>query len=382
MSVGKRKREFEPVPRKACVALTGARKLAEGASNDDPRHSKTSLHEASADGSQRRKLRDMEEERALRECRASANKKPRQSPRMPAGPSDTLRAVENHTSHPTTSNGGLPRVQLPRGNDANSTPASVAGGGIGGNCSVIPREYLEGKISLAELCEFRHHLLLNGNDVDKLAFRILQELLLSPNLGLREDLVGPFSNAMTKATVNQYVSDKGEVCVSMQDIPELLKCRDPTVEHVYQTEQMGDVRGDVWDEGWERSKSEEDRALTMMHENIVYLFRSHDHIDSKDQLAKALNIFRGDTWKQVLNPQGFVPLDRHGQAVMARKHDDICRNDVLLGNLRESLLHRNNEYERVTAGGEGNLHARAPLSCTPSAEGGAEMERYKQSVRG
>lgn len=139
----------------------------------------------------------------------------------------------------------------------------------------VPEEYLNEPMSVSEWREFRHFILNEGSDVDKLAYKMMQEIILSPVLGINDTSLAPFSRAMMAAVNKQYNTPKG-VFAKLSDYPPGLLRLDPK----YNSTQKGD-------EDWSRYQTPEYLALCQVRDNIDFTFNTNEDAVKQEALARA-----------------------------------------------------------------------------------------------
>lgn len=130
---------------------------------------------------------------------------------------------------------------------------------------IVSREYLNTPMPVTEWRELRHSVLSGTSDVDKLAYKMMQELVLSPVLGINETLLAPLSNAMMSAVNKHYVTPHG-ICAKLSDFPTGLLRMDPK----YNSELKADA-------DWSQYQTPEYLALCQFRDNLEYTFDNHRH---------------------------------------------------------------------------------------------------------
>lgn len=125
---------------------------------------------------------------------------------------------------------------------------------------LVPKEWLEGKMTVAEWRELRQFAFNKGDDVDKLAYKMLQEIILSPVVGIDFHNLAPFSRAMLKSVNKLYFTGKG-VFARFSDYPEALVLGDQR----YNSESKED-------EKWSLQQDSEYLALCNVNDNLVFTF--------------------------------------------------------------------------------------------------------------
>lgn len=83
----------------------------------------------------------------------------------------------------------------------------------------VPSEWISQPVSLDEWRQFRHLIFMNGTNAERLAFKIIQDLLLSPTVGLPLNALRDLSDML--ARVPQRVKN-GTVYLQMRDLPPCL----------------------------------------------------------------------------------------------------------------------------------------------------------------
>lgn len=191
---------------------------------------------------------------------------PRDSERF--GNGDHHRRHSAGSSHPDRGNGELQR------RSASAPSALVAPSRSPDTFNpedypVVPEEFLNESMSVAEWRELRHFILNEGSDVDKLAYKMMQEIILSPVLGINDTSLAPFSRAMMASVKKQYFTPRG-VFAKLSDFPEGLLRLDPK----YNSEAKED-------EEWARHQTPEYLALCQVRDNIEFTFNTNEHPSAK-----------------------------------------------------------------------------------------------------
>ncbi|KAI0567829.1 pentachlorophenol monooxygenase [Gracilaria domingensis] len=132
----------------------------------------------------------------------------------------------------------------------------------------IPQDFLDERMSMSEWRELRRAVFEKGNDVDKLAFKILVEMLLSPTRGVREDALDDFNSAIKKMKNAHYFSKETGSYMRYDGVPEKMRKRDQRF-----------VDGD---EKWLDAQSNEDKALHLMCENLYYIFDQSENFEEME----------------------------------------------------------------------------------------------------
>eukprot|EP00178_Gracilaria_changii_P027787 TRINITY_DN914_c1_g2_i1.p2 TRINITY_DN914_c1_g2~~TRINITY_DN914_c1_g2_i1.p2 ORF type:complete len:741 (-),score=177.98 TRINITY_DN914_c1_g2_i1:729-2951(-) len=122
----------------------------------------------------------------------------------------------------------------------------------------VPQEFLDAHMSLSEWRELRRAVFEKGDEVDKLSFKIVAEMLLSPTVGVREDALTQLDRAIKRMRNEHYYSRETGSYTASTSIPEKLWKRERRF-----------VEGD---EEWMKQQSEEDKAMHLLCENVHYIF--------------------------------------------------------------------------------------------------------------
>lgn len=125
---------------------------------------------------------------------------------------------------------------------------------------LVPKEWMEGKMTMAEWRELRTFAFTKGDDVDKLAYKMLQEIILSPVVGIDFYKLAPFSRAMLKSVNKVYFTGE-EVFARFSDYPEALILGDRR----YSSERKED-------EEWFLEQDSEYLALCNVNDNLLFTF--------------------------------------------------------------------------------------------------------------
>ncbi|CDF39523.1 unnamed protein product [Chondrus crispus] len=216
-----------------------------GTRTQDPRSSEGSIrYESSTGSSQRRRLLD----RRDLEFKGQESRKERSGEeyrRIDAGPSSRI-----------DGDGRTPDAVAARGSPRTFNPEEHP---------IVSRGYLNTPMPVTEWRELRHSVLSGTSDVDKLAYKMMQELVLSPVLGINETLLAPLSKAMMSAVNKHYVTPHG-IFAKLSDFPTGLLRMDPK----YNSELKADA-------DWSQYQTPEYLALCQFRDNLEYTFDNHRH---------------------------------------------------------------------------------------------------------
>lgn len=95
--------------------------------------------------------------------------------------------------------------------------------------------------------------------MEQLAFKMLQELILSPILGMREDYLGPLNSALMKDMADQYAVPHEGVFARFSD-----------VRKVFNGPKKEFAEGN---EDWMKKQTKEQLAVSLFEENLEFLFK-------------------------------------------------------------------------------------------------------------
>lgn len=159
-------------------------------------------------------------------------------------------------------------VPLPVAPASTSVPSTPSPGAISTerlfpNGRILPKEHLSQPITKSELRELRHWVFDKGTDVEQLAFKMLQELILSPILGIREDYLGPLNNALMKDMADQYAVPHEGIFARFSDVRKVFN--GPKKEFAEGNEE------------WMKKQTKEQLAVSLFEENLEFLFKPFQH---------------------------------------------------------------------------------------------------------
>lgn len=177
---------------------------------------------------------------------------------------------------------------------------------------MVSREYLNAPMSVSEWRELRHFLLTSGSDIDKLAFKLLQEITLSPLVGMSEKSLQPLSNAMMDVN-KHYVTPHG-IFTKLNDYPMGIQRLDPR----YNSTDEADI-------DWADYQSSEYLALCQFLDNFQYAFNNHENPTKGNKFSRYEIPFRGSFGVKTQRKGPGVLLD--GQAPPL--YDDAVAADPL-----------------------------------------------------
>lgn len=322
-----------PSPRDPCLAsrsgalsstLESGRKrtrLANGAEaamnhpNSSPPSRVTVPHsrpvfEPTPDGAQRRKLRDLKAERAERE---------KSNQRLPDISRDDPRRSGDFERFDTVRSSGDP-TRRASWDSSKKQPLR-----LDDQADTIPMDFISGPMSVPEWRELRKTVFGQGDDVDQLAFKLLQEIILSPVLGIRFDALKPFSDALLKSVGKQYFKYDTGAYVRLSDFPSSLRFR-----------QVG-----FGDPEWLKEKSPEEVAVCLVMDNILYSFdATEDSEEAKQQDLSVLpsrglfGLHNGATSRAVMRDGGRAP-----------RYEDAVNQDPLFTKLYNYLAQKHMQQQ-------------------------------------
>lgn len=216
-------------------------------------------------------------------------------------------------------------VAVPKGGYKSGGPDTCGSVSVGDGRScahdqarLIPTSYLEETMKISEWRELRCFVFEKGNAVDKLAFKLLQEIILSPVMGVRFDALRPFSRAMLKSVGKQYFQDSFGPYARFTDYPDLLRFREP--------------RFSQGDPEWQKSKSVEEQAVCLVMDNIMYSFNTGEDCE---------NVVNADMSTFPTRGSFGVRSGQHSSAAIMRdggrapRYEDSVGQDVLFNRLLE-----------------------------------------------
>lgn len=186
----------------------------------------------------------------------------------------------------------------------------------------VSREWLKEPMELHEWRDLRSVVFSqDGSDVDCLAFKMLQEIILSPLLGIRQDLLKPLSRAVSEAAGDQVAVPGDGVFVRLSKLLGL-KCGP-------------DPRYREGNEDWIKEQSPEMLAMCALMENIRFMFSPYENADS----APNSNL-------EGFPLRGSFGLRKDAHAAFAQmkgrtpRFDDAVGNDGLFKQILYGLLQR------------------------------------------
>ncbi|PXF44062.1 hypothetical protein BWQ96_06143 [Gracilariopsis chorda] len=122
----------------------------------------------------------------------------------------------------------------------------------------VPDAFLDAVPSMSEWREMRHCVFEKGDDVDKLAFKLMQEILLSPTLGIQASALDHLDRAIKKHGAAHYYSKATGGYSYRKDLADKMWKRERRF-----------IEGD---EKWMKEQSDEDKAMHLFCENVHYAF--------------------------------------------------------------------------------------------------------------
>lgn len=127
-------------------------------------------------------------------------------------------------------------------------------------------DFLNTRMPMSEWKQLRDHIDVTGSAEEKLCYKVFQEIILSPTLGIAEASLKPLSNAMGELPY-YYDRDKAEIFLNAIDIPRLQDGLETSSSVLYRT---GNQVPSVSAEGEAMSDSEKSMALFL--DNVIYAF--------------------------------------------------------------------------------------------------------------
>lgn len=184
----------------------------------------------------------------------------------------------------------------------------------------VPQSWLAEPVTLQDLRDLRSLVLNQGTDADRLAFKMLQEIILSPLLGIRSNLLKPLSNAVSQAA-GQYAVHESGVFVRLSKILQFKAGPDPRYRD--------------GDEEWIKEQTPEMLAMCALMENLRFMFSPCENGESVPHSKLDSFPLRGSFG---------VRMDAHASYAQMKgrtpRYDDSVGNDALFREILASLLDR------------------------------------------
>lgn len=203
-------------------------------------------------------------------------------------------------------------VPLPAASaSATSTPSpgAISTERLFPNGRILPKEHLSQPITKSELRELRHWVFDKGTDVEQLAFKMLQELILSPILGIREDYLGPLNRALMKDMADQYAVPHEGVFARFSDVRKVFN--GPKKEFAEGNEE------------WMKKQTKEQLAVSLFEENLEFLFKPYHDVENGPTQAPATYPTRGTFGSRPIGDRG-----RADGAQQSRYQDKVIEDNL------------------------------------------------------
>lgn len=184
----------------------------------------------------------------------------------------------------------------------------------------VPESFKNEPMSLSEWRELRHKAFSKGDAVDQLAFKILQEVILSPVLGIRSSALKPLSDALVKnPSLHFFFPEHQAAHARFPDFP---------------SEFLDEGRAK---EGGYGGETPEQLALLLTIDNIVYTFKTfQDHEVSKSGTHPGELPWRGDFGPKSVKKG---PEDEKGQKARYALANDLLYNRIFRNELAKYREH-------------------------------------------
>lgn len=182
---------------------------------------------------------------------------------------------------------------------------------------LVPKEWLNDEMNLSEWRELRRSVFSQGSDVDKLAYKIMQELLMSPTAGIGFDWLKPISDSLMDIGGTQHFNPHTGGFFSAANIPEEL--RDPRATGM-ESEKNG-------------KNSDSKAALRKLADNIAFSFFVEDDVPNARNTNPEEFPFRGTIGKRQLSSD---PSVYSGTCLHSRYPDSVAE-DPLFRRIFESM---------------------------------------------
>lgn len=182
---------------------------------------------------------------------------------------------------------------------------------------LVPKQWLNEPMVLKEWAELRETAFKYGDDIDKLAFKIMKETLLSPTCGIGFDWLQPISKALMEFGGEQHFNPYTGGFYRADRVPEVL--REPQ-------------NSEEKEENYKRGSEEEKKiALRKLADNLAYLFFPEDDMLPIHNPADAP--MRGGIGLRTIahNPEQYT-----GHSLRSKFHDCVLE-DKLFAFLSEQI---------------------------------------------
>lgn len=235
-------------------------------------------------------------------------------------------AANAHTADPASTGqskshgNGVPHTENPR---ESATAAVVAFPSVGDEqlfpgAQKVPREWLEEPMPKSEWLEMRNNILRPDStspDVDQLAFKIMQEILLSPIRGMKFHALAPFSRALLAAVPDHYAVPQEGFFARFSDVKKVMK--GPNAKF-----RDGDTE-------WMEKQSDEALSVALFEENLEFTFKTYEDRDCVQQQSKDQFPSRGTFGPR--RPPDRMFIGHEGER--SGRYDDSVSNDPLFNRL-------------------------------------------------
>lgn len=217
---------------------------------------------------------------------------------------------------------------------------------VGKEGKPVPDSVLDGVPSMSEWREMRHCVFEKGDDVDKLAFKLMQEILLSPTLGIQASALDDLDRALKKIGAPQFYSKATGGYSYRKDFPEKMWKREQRF-----------IEGD---EQWMKEQSAEDKAMHLFCENLHYTFEQGEDYEEVQQSMPFSSLpYRGG----VTGFRSGVSKGMEREGGRTTKYEDSVELDKLFQAIHQDRIDRKNmelrrAYELSQARARGNGQVR------------------------
>lgn len=182
---------------------------------------------------------------------------------------------------------------------------------------------LDGQMTLSEWRELRHNIFTHGDEYEQLAFKIYQDIVLSPMRGMPQEQIGPLGDFFAKLCADQFAVPNEGIFVRRSTVDEGVK----VLGHEYT----------AGDEAWKAKQSKETLAACNFLDNLDYAINPLQDLDVL-KLTAAQQMFG----------RGLLPDRRmgkrsgpgHGEVEMKPKYDDAVEEDALIKRFHNELRRR------------------------------------------
>lgn len=190
----------------------------------------------------------------------------------------------------------------------------------------ISQEWLDEKMPKSEWREMRHSVFNSptSTDVEQLAFKILQEILLSPVRGIQFDALKPLSNAIMTGIPNHYAVPQEGVFARFSDLLKVMNGQN------YKFRQ-GDLN-------WMKDQTPESLAVALFEENVDFVFKTYEDGECVQQQTKEQFPSRGAFGTRRIPDRMSTGQDGDRLA----RYNDSVSDDMLFNSLFNYLASRDN----------------------------------------